>query len=406
MSAPPYDLVLYGATGFTGRQTAEYLAHHPQRASFRFAIAGRSQEKLQRLAAVLDPDGVIVADGLDGEAIDRLVDQTRVVATTAGPFAKYGDEVVRSCVERGVHYADITGETPWVRSLIDRYDEAAARNSARIVPFCGYDSVPSDLGTLWAVQQLREKTGEACVSVRAYHRGRGGINGGTVASLLHLQREGQTRQLADPFLLNPEGSRPARAAKHDDPRLPFYDSSIGGWAAPFFMGPINTRVVRRSQALLADRVAKEADPGYAAGFSYQEYWLSRGPFGLLESGTLATMQGLMGGLSATSVGANLLERMAPAPGEGPSDKTMDGGFFSCDLIATGEHGGRFHGQLKGKGDPGNRITVKCLGESALALALDEAGLPAVPGGILTPATAIGLPLVPRLERAGIEFLTL
>lgn len=390
--------MLYGATGFTGRQAAEYLAGHPERRSFRFALGGRSAERLDHLASRLAPDGVIVADALDATTIDAMVRQTRVIATTAGPFAKYGDELVRSCVEQGVHYADITGETPWVRSLIERFHARAARDGTRIVPFCGYDSVPSDLGTRFAVEQLRERTGEAGREVHAFHRGRGGLNGGTVASLLNLQREGKTRELEDPFLLNPPGSRPADERCHRDPRLPHWDAAMGGWAAPFFMGPINTRVVRRSHALLA-----EADGGYGPDFAYQEYWLSPGALGWFESSTLSTMQAVAGAFARAPGAAGVLERLAPAPGSGPSQRTMDRGFFRCDLIAIGVEGGQLHARLEGQGDPGNRITVKCLCESALALALDGEALPETRGGILTPATAIGLTLVARLERAGIGF---
>ena len=298
-----YDLVLYGATGFTGSQGARVLAAHRDRPHFRYAIAGRNREKLEALrdAIALEvesdgapehyagPDGVLVADAKDADAIDAMVANARAVATTAGPFWEYGNELVRSCVEQGVDYVDITGETPWIRGVIDRFHDHAEEQGTRIVPCCGYDSVPSDLGTWFAADQLQQRTGETCVEVRAFHRGKGGINGGTVASLLNLQKLGKTSELDDPYLLNPEGLKPAadsgEARRDRDPAVPYYESRLRAWAAPFFMGPINTRVVRRSQALL-----QEFGEGYGPGFRYQEYWKSGGPLGLLESGSLATIQ--------------------------------------------------------------------------------------------------------------------
>ncbi len=393
-----FDIVLQGATGFTGRQAAHYLAEHPDRRSFRFAVAGRSKERLEKIASETAADGLIVADGKDGAAIEALVAQARVVMTTAGPFAKYGDELVRACAEAGVHYADITGETPWIRSVIDRFHDTASGNGARVVPFCGYDSVPSDLGTLWMVERLRQETSQACTSVRAFHRGKGGVNGGTVASLVAIQRDGLTKQLEDPFLLNPAGTRPERVAPHRDPVLPSWDSEFGAWTAPFFMGAINTRVVRRSHAL-----RQLEGSGYGPEFAYQEYWQSGGLLGWLETGSLATVQAVTGVLTKVPRLAGVFERVAPEPGSGPSEKAMDGGFFSCDLIATATDGAKLRGRLEGVGDPGNRITIKCLAESALALAFDD-DLPETAGGVLTPATAIGMALKPRLERAGISFI--
>lgn len=397
MTTPLYDLVLFGATGFTGRQAAEYLARHPDRQRFRFAIAGRSEFRLQALADKVAADGVIVADGEDAEAIDRMVDQARVVATTAGPFARFGDELVRSCAERGVHYADITGETPWVRTLIDRFHDRAATSGARIVPCCGYDSVPSDLGTWWIVQQLRQRHREGCREVKAFHRARGGVNGGTLASMINLQKEGRLRELADPFLLNPEGCRDA-GPRDLDPTLPYFEKEVGAWVAPFLMGPINTRVVRRSHALLA-----ENGGGYGANFRYQEYWKSGTFLGMLESGSLAAAQAAGALFAGSRWFGRALERFVPGPGTGPSKATMDRGSFECHLVATSASGAKVRGRLAGQGDPGNRITVKCLGESALALALDRDSLPATGGGLLTPATALGGALVERLTQAGIEF---
>ena len=399
MSSSPFDLVLYGATGFTGRQASRYLGAHPDRSHLRWAIAGRSAARLEELALECRADAVLVADGTDAAAIGDVAGQARVVATTAGPFAKYGGALLAACAQRGVHYCDITGETPWVRTMIEQHHLRAVASGARVVPFCGYDSVPSDLGALFAVQQLREQTGQDARRVRAFHRARGGLNGGTLASLVHLQREGDVRDLDDPFLLNPADQRPHQPSPLDrDPRWAHYESRLGSWIAPFFMGPINTRVVRRSQALMV-----EQGKGYGEHFSYQEYWRSSGPLAMLESSSLATFQGVATLFARSPLMAGVLERLGPAPGTGPSEEVMDNGFFECELIAEGDGGGEARVRLQGQGDPGNRITVKCLCESALALALAEADLPALEGGLLTPATALGDVLIERLQRVGIQF---
>lgn len=413
MAERTYDIVAFGASGFTGRQVARYLAGHPDCSQFRFAIAGRSEPKLKAVAEELakdglKADGVIVADGLDGEAMDSLASETRVVLSTAGPFAKFGSELVRACVQNATDYVDITGETPWVKALIDQHHERALDQGTRIIPCCGFDSIPSDLGALYAAHQLQAQAGVECQKVSAFHRAQGGLNGGTVASMLNLQREGKMSQLKDLFLLNPAGSRPSSERPHRDPVGPFYSKEAQAWAAPFFMGPINTRVVRRSQALLAYQPA--AGSPFASDFVYQEYWKASGVFGFGEASAMATVQAgtsMMGWLPGASA---LVERMTADPGEGPSEKTMDNGFFSCDLYAHGtlgdERGDRsmVHARLEGKGDPGNRITVKCVCESALLLVLGEERPPgSLAGGMLTPATALGLPLVGRLEAAGVSF---
>jgi short subunit dehydrogenase-like uncharacterized protein len=412
-----FDLVVFGATGFTGRQAAHYLAAHPDRHQFRFALAARSQTKLDALveelaADGLTADGVIAADALDAPALSELAQSTRVVLSTAGPFAKFGSELVRACVEHRTHYVDITGETPWVRSLIDEHHERAAREGTRIIPCCGFDSVPSDLGALFAADLLHRETGRLCAQVRAYHRGAGGINGGTVASMFNMQSEGSGSLMKDPFLLNPEGTRPKAEREHRDPVAPFYASEARCWAAPFFMGPINTRVVRRSHALL--RQTSAGKKIFTAEFLYQEYWKASGLFGLVEASAFAAGQP-MAQLATSLPGVRgLLEKAAPKPGTGPSEATMDNGYFSCDLYAQTAGGSTpesapksVHARLSGEGDPGNRITIKCVCESALLLALQAEDLSASPGGgVLTPASGLGLALVPRLERAGIEFAEL
>jgi len=391
-----YDVILYGATGFTGAQTAHYFDRHVG-SSLRWAIAGRNAARLEALQARLErPVPFVVADADDEAAIDALVASTRAVLTTAGPFARFGERLLRACVTRGVDYVDITGETVWVRRMIDRYHDRAVLSGARIVPFCGFDSVPSDLGTHLLVEHFRRQ-GRDTRSVKAFFRARGGVNGGTIASMINLLNSPERNQIDDPLLLNPADTRSAAAAiANRDPVLPVLDMDLGHWVAPFFMGPVNTRVVRRSAAL-----SEQYQRGYGSRFTYQEY-LNLGAALSFVSSSMAAVGGGMFGAMARVPGVNrLIEAIAPAPGEGPSEETMDEGFFECLLVGRADDGERVWARIADSGDPGNRATVKFLCESALALAVDRERLPAR-AGILTPATALGDVLVERLRHAGVD----
>ncbi|MCU0805506.1 MAG: saccharopine dehydrogenase NADP-binding domain-containing protein [Burkholderiales bacterium] len=393
-----YDIVLYGATGFVGRQAAEYL--DAQRAKLSFAVAGRDEAKLEAVRSGLKKRrhvGLIVADSRDAKAIDAMAARARVVLNAAGPFALYGDAVVDACVRAKTHYTDITGETPWVRSLIDRHHARAAKDGTRIVPFCGFDSVPSDLGTFLVVRRLQEKFRLPCRQVKAYFRMFGGFNGGTLASAMNLQESGDAAKARDPFLLDPPGKHTMAEKKENrDPRAVEYDADVGAWVGPFVMGPINTRVVRRSAALFA----RWGDP-YGPRFRYQEYTR----YGGRVSAALVTgAMGLFGVAIANDRARNALKLVLPKPGEGPSESTMNAGWFRTDLVATSDAGDTVHGRISHQGDPGNRATVRFVCESALALALDERALPGgrKRGGVLTPATGLGDALAARLRRGGVE----
>jgi len=396
-SSRQYDLVLYGATGFVGRQTVAYLAHHPQVKSLglKWALAGRSASKLQaiRQACGAARAGVLVAQAHDANAIDELARSAAVVLSTAGPFALYGSELVSACVRHGTHYVDITGETPWVKGLIARHHARAMETGARIIPFCGFDSIPSDISALLANQTMWARHGEKCARVTAAFSIRGGFNGGTLASMFNLMATGQAREVADPFLLNPPGTRATDTAAHRDPAFPVHDEDFKAWLGPFFMAPINTRVVRRTAALL----------GYADGFRYQEYLrLGRGPAAALAAGALSA--GSMVGQAAMKLAPlrKLAQALAPGPGEGPSEASMDGGSFSCQWVGHSAGGHTVRGMVADQGDPGNRATTKMVCESALALVWQRDELPGGPGhgGLLTPASGLGDVLVQRLRAAG------
>lgn len=394
-----FDVVLFGATGFTGRQTAAYFARAAP-PSLRWAIAGRDAARLQEVATAWGSPTQIVADSHDAEAMAALARRTRVMLTTVGPYAVHGQALVEACIAAGTHYVDITGETAWVRDLIDRFHASAEASATRIVPFCGFDSVPSDLGCWIAADHLRRQHDTGCRRIRAFHRGRGGINGGTIASFLAMQESGGSARMRDPLLLNPPGMRDSdRPDAEPDPRLPQWEPELKAMASPFVMGPINTRVVRRSAALAASWQAP-----YGEGFSYQEYWKSSGTLALPESIGLLWSQTLFTLLTRIGPLRRGLQRLLPGPGSGPTEETMDNGWFRCELIAEGENGQRIRVTLADQGDPGNRATVKMLCESALALAIDADELPGAPrrGGILTPATAFGPVLKRRLLQAGMR----
>jgi short subunit dehydrogenase-like uncharacterized protein len=395
-----FDVVLYGASGFVGRQTVAYFARHA--GTVRWALAGRDRGKLEQARAAAGVDaataGLMVADAHDADALSALAAQTKVVLSTAGPFSLYGSALVTACAEHGTHYCDITGETPWVRTLIDAHHERAAADGTRIVPCCGFDSVPSDIGALLVATEVQRVSGQPCQRVKACHSMRGGVNGGTLASMLHIAGSGGLEDLANPFLLNPEGSVPDDIEPHADLLLPTHDADFDGWLAPFLMAPVNTRVVRRSAALAGPRGP------YGDDFVYHEAMRAgRGVTGaVLASGISAGLGVGAAGLHLSPV-RRALSRLLPAPGSGPSEHAMDEGSFRCELVGEAADGTRVRGRVAGQGDPGNRATTVFVCEAALDLAGDVRRLPggARRGGVLTPATALGLTYARRLAAAGI-----
>jgi short subunit dehydrogenase-like uncharacterized protein len=385
-----YDIVLYGASGFTGRQTVEYCRRFAP-PGLRWAIAGRNRAKLESVnSAGVD---VLVADAQDDEALQQLAEQARVVATTAGPFSLYGTQLVDACVRSRTHYCDITGETPWVRGLIDRHHAQAQADGTRIVPSCGFDSIPSDFGAWLVSRRIREVSASECVSVSAYFRLGGGFNGGTLASYFNLMETGQIAIARDPFLLDPDpGAHTAEErARNADPAGVRYDAELQAWTAPFLMGSVNTRVVRRTQALQGTR------------FDYQEY----SKFNRASRARVVVFGGkVFDSISGSRLGRRTIRRFLPQPGEGPSEEVMNAGFFKCEFIGLATSGARVRGIFKGQGDAGNRITVKCLCESAFVLALgasDSLRAKSGFGGVLTPVTGLGEELMGRLAGAGITF---
>lgn len=395
-----YDVIVYGATGFTGRQAAAYLAAHPDARELRIAIAGRRRDALEELARSLPrAPGVIVADSSDPPSVDAMVQMGRVLLTTAGPYARYGDPVVDACVAHGVDYVDITGETPWVRRVIDRHHDTASASGVRIVPLCGFDSVPSDLGVWLAVDHIRRELGEDTREVKGFFRAKGGLNGGTLASALALGESGDGRALADPLLLNPKSHRSRDARRlNPDQRGPRFETDLDRWTAPFVMAAVNSRVVQRSNAL-ADLL--DGEP-YGAPFTYRESMLMGRSRGRLRATLTSLGLRVADRALAFAPARRLLARLGPSPGEGPTEEVRTSGFYRARFVARSRSGVRVDTIVSDQGDPGNTATVKMLCESALCLALSRDALPGSPsrGGVLTPATAFGQVLVDRLRATG------
>jgi len=376
-----FDVILYGATGFTGRQTVKYFQQHAP-STLTWAIAGRNQSRLEALNACVP---ILTADASDQPAIDAIVEHTRVLLNTAGPFAIYGTGFVDACVRSHTHYVDITGETHWVRKLIDRYHEKAQADGTRIIPCCGFDSVPSDLGAMLISQSLGPDTRE----VKAFFKMKGGLNGGTFASMMHMYESSANKTMADPFLLSPSITRTPRDLEID-PTKEVYDTDAKAWTAPFLMSQINTRVVRRSCEIRGQ------------DFAYQEYTKFDGSM----AGPLALITTAGGSLFGHAMEyptmRRVLRTVSPAPGEGPSEHTMETGWFRCEFFGKASNGRTTQAVVADQGDPGNRVTVKCLCESALALVQDELPNQA---GVLTPSTGLGEALVTRLRARGMTLTT-
>jgi short subunit dehydrogenase-like uncharacterized protein len=393
------NVVLFGATGFVGKLTGEYLARAaPDEA--RIGLAGRSQEKLERVREELGARAadwpLIVADSRDGDALADLAARTTSVATTVGPYRRYGMALVEACAAAGTHYADLTGETLFMRQTIERFDAPAKASGARIVHSCGFDSIPSDIGVLL----LHRAGGELTDTTLVVRRVRGGVSGGTLASLKGTiddvkKDRSLVKVLADPYALSPDRDAEPELGDEADLRGAEYCEELGTWFGPFVMAPVNTRVVRRSNAL----------QGWAYGrrFRYREVMA----FGSGFMGRAKAL-GVGGGMAALAAGLALppsrlvLDRVLPGPGAGPNEDLVRRGFFVIEINSRTAAGERWVCRVEAQGDPGYGATSVMLGESALALGLDSGKLPDR-AGVLTPATGIGLALADRLAAAGQTF---
>ncbi|HEY1740118.1 MAG TPA: saccharopine dehydrogenase NADP-binding domain-containing protein [Acidimicrobiia bacterium] len=393
------DVVVFGATGFVGRLVALYLAEHAPD-GLRVGLAGRAQDRLAAVRAGLNAKGsawpLIVADSDDATSLGALAARTCVVATTVGPYRRWGMGLVRACVEAGTHYADLTGEVAFMRESIDACHDAAAQAGVRIVHACGFDSMPSDLGVLLLHEAVKaDGAGDLEDTTLVVAKLKGGLSGGTIDSMrVQLQEvradAGIGRLIADAYALSPDRTEEPELGDERDLMHVRRDADLDMWVGPFLLAGSNTRVVRRSNAL----------QGWAYGrrFRYREVTgFGTGAAAPVKAAIAATgVAGLAAGLSFKPTRA-VLGRVLPSPGEGPSEQAQRAGFFRLDIHTRTSSGARYVGRVAAKGDPGYAATSLMLGEAAMCLARDE--LPDR-GGVLTPATAMGLVLVKRLRIAG------
>ncbi|ASC73007.1 Putative trans-acting enoyl reductase [Halomicronema hongdechloris C2206] len=403
---PRYDLVVFGATGFVGTLLCQYLVHHLGPAeSLAWAIAGRSQAKLDDLATRLGPKAKhlprLVANITDESTLRELCAQTRVVISTVGPYALYGEPLVKVCAETGTDYCDLTGETQWIRRMIQTYEDVTQHSGARIVHCCGFDSIPSDLGVYYLQQQSRHRWGHPCQRVKMRLKAaRGGVSGGTAASGINLVKDVAADPALAPTLANPYVLCPAQDQPWDHPPVltaVHYDGDFQAWSTPFIMAAVNTPIVLRSNAL----------QGYAYGqsFHYDEAILTgSGPFGWLLATSLKVGLDGLALVSTWSPGRWLLEHtVVPAPGQGPSAEAQAQGFYDLRFWGQTAQGQTIRVKVAGDRDPGYGSTAKILGQAGICLAQDVPKSTQA-GGFWTPASLFGDALIERLiNYAGLTF---
>ncbi|ENX15505.1 hypothetical protein F895_02051 [Acinetobacter sp. CIP 64.2] len=411
MNQTKYDLVVFGATSFVGqiltRYLAEYFADHKEQLNW--AIAGRSQQKLQHVKDALGTAGqaipILVADANNQTELDALCAQTRVVVSTVGPYALYGEPLVQACVNNGTDYCDLTGETQWIKQMITKYEAQAQQSGARIVHCCGFDSVPSDMGVYYLQQQAQQQFNAPATQVSMRVRTlKGGASGGTVASLINVVQEAAADPALRKDLLNPYILCPA---DHGNTQRQIYiktakfDPDFNAWIAPFVMAAVNERVVHRSNALSGN--------AYGNNFSYNEAILT----GEGLKGRLKAL-GVVSGLAAFMLAAvskpisQVMERyLLPKPGEGPTPEQQLTGRFDLRFVGKTDAGQSLKVKVTGDRDPGYGSTGKMLGQAALSLAIDHAKdseKVGRNGGFWTPATMFDDRFIQRLtDHAGLKF---
>jgi short subunit dehydrogenase-like uncharacterized protein len=381
-----FDFVVYGATGFTGKLVVEYLqAKYSDNNEINWAMAGRSLEKLNQVKTDLGVSNsvkILEVNSNDQASIEKMMEMTDCVLTTVGPYQLYGNEIVKSCAETGTDYVDLCGEPGWMHEIISKYNDKAKETGARIVFSCGFDSIPFDLGVLFLQDEVKKQTGRTSNKVRARVRVmEGEFSGGTAASFGATMASLKTNPelfsiLGNPFSLS-EGFQ---GPQQENDSKPVFDEALGVWVAPFFMAPINTKNVHRSNML--------QNHAYGEDFLYNEMWVA-GPGE--EGEQIAKMMATANPMSGDDV---------PKPGEGPSKESREAGNYDV-LFCADIEGSVISTSVTGDMDPGYGSTSKMIAESAICLVKDSAELK---GGIYTPASSMGSKLIKRLvDNAGLTF---
>lgn len=401
MSAQEFDVIVYGATGFTGRLVAEYLYKtYGANGDVRWAMAGRDEEKLKTIRNEIGAPytlPVIVANANESGALDTLAHRTRVMITTVGPYQRYGEGLLAACAKAGTDYVDLCGEPNWMAAMIAKYEKTAKESGARIVFSCGFDSIPFDCGVWYLQQEAKTRFGQPLRDVRGRVRKmKGTFSGGTMASMLAtfeaIKRDPSlAARMTDPFLLSPE-----RLAPQPNGEAVTEDADISSWAAPFVMASINTKNVHRSNAL--------AKYPYGRDFTYSEMMATgggaKGRQRAKAAQSTSNMQRALLGFPPTRF---LLTQFAlPKPGEGPDKEARETGMYDVLFVGTAADGRSLRAGVYGDKDPGYGSTSKMLSEAALVL--NDTSRQTTPGGIWTPAAAMGDALIARLqEKAGLTF---
>lgn len=409
------DVVLFGPTGVTGREVARHLARRAPELGMSWAVAGRNRQRMDEVLAGLPsaPAAVLLADVDDPASIDAMVAGTSVVANLVGPYARYGEPVYRACAEHGVAELDLTGETDWVRAMIDAYDDQATDSGARIVPTAGFEALPFDLGALLAAHTLHERTGEAVVDVdvavsmtstNPMSAVTDAVSGGTYISGIEAVRRGSREAFADPYVLDTSSS--VATGRYD--LRPRKHSGTRQWLGPMFPSPfLNPAVVHRSAALLRD----SEDPIFAEQFRYREGTVAEStvpkPAAAATAVSLSLFTVGFGALGRVPGRirrpmADLLLRVGPKAGDGPKPEHLDSWTYRLDVRATDTRGGYQDVVVEADGHPGYKSTATMIGEAALAMSDPDSGVPDG-AGFLTPATALGLGVLDRLGHAGVRF---
>lgn len=397
-----FDVIVYGATGFTGRLVAEHMLATYGASDVRWAMAGRSRAKLEsvrnEIGAPADTP-LVIADASDPGSLAAMAKAASVVITTVGPYQLYGEPLVKACVEAGTDYVDLCGEPAWMAEMIAKYDAQARASGARIVFSCGFDSIPFDLGVTYLQDQAKARLGAPLQRVRGRVRKmKGGFSGGTIASLMATLEASKRnpsilKTLANPFALTPGFTGPAQPSGEAIEN----DKAAGQWAAPFIMATINTKNVHRTNFL-------KGQP-WGADFVYDEMMLTGdGAAGEKRAKSTKRQSDIQNALLGFAPTRALLRQFAlPKPGEGPSRQERETGFYDVLFVGETSDGRILRGGVTGDKDPGYASTSKMISESAMCLARDV-GREETPGGVWTPGAALGGKLVARLEaRAGLRF---
>lgn len=393
-----YDLIIYGATGFAGSVATKHLMESSNLNGMRVAIAGRNQQKLENLQKLCKskPD-IIIADSNDPASVESMAQRTKVVLNFAGPFAKYAEPVIAACAKLGTHYLDINGETAFTRTMIDRYQAQAQKSGARLVPFCGFDSVPADLTTYLALKTASEhklKLDELCLCYEI----KGGLNGGSLATALNMA-ENNTFMLPDSNILISDENWPRELEASRSPR---YESTFSRWSAFFHMAPTNNAVVRRSAWLRSHlhETNSESEPV----FHYEERLLMPENYGFIHACLTTCFVKGFGLLSSTAIGRELIRWCyGLEPGQGPSEEERLAGHFHVSLVGRSAGQDKLKISMEHQGDPSNEVTSALAIECARLMVTND--FATEEKGFLTPSVAFGMSLFEHLKTAGFDFHT-